>query len=68
MFTMVMFPRQYFYLMPSILCIQDIEITNSAENSDRRNIMCTADKMERTGVAVAAREKGVRSGIHTAKS
>ncbi len=43
--------------------IQDLEITNSAENIIGETYSAPY-KMNRTGVAVAARDKGVRSGIH----
>lgn len=43
--------------------IHDIEITNSAENIIGETYSAPY-KMNRTGVAVAARDKGVRSGIH----
>ena len=45
------------------IIIQDIEITNSAENIIGETYSAPY-KMNRTGVAVAARDKGVRSGIH----
>ena len=43
--------------------IHDIEITNSAENIIGETYSAPY-KMNRTGVAVTARDKGVRSGIH----
>ena len=43
--------------------IHDIEITNSAGNIIGETYSAPY-KMNRTGVAVAARDKGVRSGIH----
>ena len=42
--------------------IHDIEITNSADKVIGENYS-QADKMERTGVAVVAKEKGLRCGI-----
>ena len=45
------------------IIIQDIEITNSAENIIGETYSAPY-KMNRTGVAVTARDKGVRSGIH----
>lgn len=44
------------------IIIQDIEITNSADKVIGENYS-QADKMERTGVAVVAKEKGLRCGI-----
>ena len=41
------------------IIIQDIEITNSADKVIGENYS-QADKMERTGVAVVAKEKGLR--------